>query len=644
MKAENLTGGTGRSKQYLRIIAAAAGFTASTIVLWWYGYIDIFTRFSYWDDEGTLLITLHSYFRGFALYDQMFTQYGPAYYSIFGPIFSAPGMRFDHDHARMVALCCWSISALTTALAVTAFTRNVLLGLLTQVLVFRLFVTTIGHEPMHPGVLTSILLAFICATFAIPPRFQRAAAIVLGALVAVLTLTKINVGGFAVLAITLVASTSFPWVRKRHAVGVALVLLHAAVPGALMNAALSKEWAWRYFLLVTLAIILLGLTLLRHEAPLPGRYYGYALASAAVTGTLVIAQAMWRGTTLMGVIRGVILDPLAHPGVITIPLYLPPHDGKLEIFSVVLFAAAALWQTRRPDARWAYLGESLSRLFLGGLILYTVSCVGLEWRLYFFIVPLLWLTAFPPTGIPGPASLVTGRRLLAAVAVFQTLHAYPVAANQVMFGSFLLLPAGSIVVYDGLRQLARSAEGLHFARWIPAIQAVILAAPIPLTVLSIHHYLAPEREIFRTGRAPQLFGTTRLRLPDRYADKLEWVTSTIRQRCSTFVSYPGLSSFYLFAEKNPPTTFNVGSWMYLIPQERQQEIVEKIRDDDRACLVRSLATVEVWSRGRPVPQGPLLRYMNESFQFLDRRGHYEIWVKRSSDSLRSGSTGTAGTR
>jgi hypothetical protein len=633
-----------RSRRVLRTIAAVAGFTVTTIVLWWYGYIDIFTRFSYWDDEGTLLITLHSYLRGFALYDQMFTQYGPAYYSIFGPIFSAPGMSFDHDHARMVALSCWSISALMTALSVTVFTRNILLGLVTQVLVFRLFVTTIGHEPMHPGVLTSMLLSFVCLAFAVPPRFQRGAAIAVGALVALLALTKINVGGFAVLAITLVATTSIPWVRKRPVMGIALVLLHAAVPGALMNTALSKEWAWRYFVLVTLAIILLGLTLLRHEAPLPGRYYGYAMASAVVTGSLVIADAMWRGTTLMGVIRGVILDPLAHPGVITIPLYLPPHDGKLEVFSVVLFAAAALWQARRPDRRWADLGESLVRLFLGGLILFTASGVGPQWRLYFFIVPLLWLAAFPPPPLRGPAALLAGRGLLAAVAVFQTLHAYPVAGNQVMFGTFLLLPAGSIVVYDGLRQLARSAEGLQAARWIPAVQAVILAAAIPLTVLSMHNYLAPEREIFRTGRAPALIGTTRLRLPDRYADKLEWVTTTLRRRCSTFVSYPGLSSFYLFTGKNPPTTFNVGSWMYLISEERQQEIVDRIRDDQRACLVRSLATVEVWSRGRPVPQGPLLRYMNESFQFLDRRGHYEIWVKRSSDPRRSGSAGTAGTR
>jgi hypothetical protein len=257
---------------------------------------------------------------------------------------------------------------------------------------------------------------------------------------------------------------------------------------------------------------------------------------------------------------------------------------------------------------------------------------------------LLWLAAFPPAGIRGPAALVAGRRLLAAVAVLQTLHAYPVAANQVMFGSFLLLPAGSIVVYDGLRQLARSAGGLPVARWIPAIQAVMLGAAIPLTVLSIHHYLAPEREIFRTGRAPQLSGTTRLRLPDRYADKLEWVTSTLRERCSTFVSYPGLSSFYLFAEMNPPTTFNVGSWMYLIPEDRQLEIIDRIRNDERACLVRSLPTVQVWTRGRPVPQGPLLRYMNESFRFLDRRGHYEIWVKPGPDSGRRVSPGAAGAR
>ena len=66
------------------------------------------------------------------------------------------------------------------------------------------------NEPMHPGGLISLLLVLILAAAClVRDRVSVYPAAVLGGLLAALTLTKINVGAFAVIA----AVVWFKWIR-----------------------------------------------------------------------------------------------------------------------------------------------------------------------------------------------------------------------------------------------------------------------------------------------------------------------------------------------------------------------------------------------------------------------------------------------
>jgi hypothetical protein len=563
----------------LRSSAAAVGFLAVGAFLFCGGYLQIFTRFAPYDDEGYLMISLRSFLSGVPLYEELYTQYGPAYYQFFGAVFRLFDMPVDHDHGRLVSLSCWSLSG---------------------------------------------ALSVLVASLGAAPRLNRAGGAVAGVMVALLALTKINVGLFAVLSFTLVAACLSPWLKKRPLIAYAAVLVHGAVPFALIGSMLSEPWSFRYALLVSSAIVLLGVALVRQNSPLPSTLVVAAGVSFLATALLVLSTAIIEGTTLMGLARGIIFDPIRHPGIYSIPLFLLPHP--IELFSGALLLCALAWRRLGVTERTGELAEGIWRLVLGAVIMYSASGIGPAWHFQFTLVPLLWLVAFAPTGSAGPPALASGRSLLPAVAVFQTLHAYPVAATQIVLSAFLLVPAGAICVADGLGQIQRASGEVRTIA-IRAFSAAALIGAVGLSAWRVREYLQPDLALYGRTRSARLSGAQRLRLPHPQAEHLEWVTEAVRQQCSTFLTYPGMNSFYLWSQLPPPSYINVGAWMYLLDDQAQRSIVEAARARSRLCLVRAVPVVQVWARGRPLPRGPLDFYLERGFVPYGKRGHYELLVK-----------------
>jgi hypothetical protein len=221
------------------------------------------------------------------------------------------------------------------------------------------------------------------------------------------------------------------------------------------------------------------------------------------------------------------------------------------------------------------------------------------------------------------------RRFVPPLAVLQTLHAYPVASSQVIWGAYLMVLIAAICLTDGARQLGSAiSPAAIWASRAPRF-AGLLAAAVALAwvVRSVLAPLVHERALYRAGLPLQLPGSGRMHLPSSHADILYWVTGQIRDHCSTFISSPGLNSFYLWAGQEPPTSFNTTAWMYTVDAATQARIVERLRGVDRLCLVRAPGLVEGWQRGRPLPDRPLVRYLAEGFTPLASYGGYDILVR-----------------
>ena len=619
--------------QRLFVAGVIAVFAAAAVVGGYAGYLKLFTFFGAWDDEGYLLISLRSFLRGEALYDDVYSQYGPFYFVAMGGLFKVLGLAVTHDNGRLVSLALCLAASLVSGLVLYALTRNLWLACGIQLLALKSNLSNISFEPMHPGGLLCLLLACLASTPLLLPARPRLALALQGALAAALLLIKVNVGVFALLALLFACSLTFPRLARHRVLVVLAVVAFVAAPIGLLAPSLEELWAQRYVIHVTASALAVAVAVLRQGPAerLGTTGIGWLVGSAAITALLVCGAILLGGTSIAALINETLIHRLSHASVFTIPLELPPHSRKAALLALAAFAlASSPWLDRWRGNLRPILG-GLFRMFVGGAILVTVAGLFLKAPQGFLLAPLVWVTAVKPHGTedPEPSSFI--RRFLPPLAVLQTLHAYPVAASQIQWGSYLLILVAGICLADGARQLFAAAGSPRWEGWLLARAAALL-----LVVVVVRAILLPlrhEQVLMATTTPLPLPGASRIHLPDHFDERLIWVTRQITASCSSFVSLPGLNSFYFWTEQEPPTSLNAGAWMFLFDAPTQARIVEEIRSVERLCLLRHEGLSQGWQRGRPLPNRPLVDYLSRNFVPLARQGGYEILV-RSSERLK----------
>ena len=225
-------------------------------------YFRIFSGFSGWDDEGSMMMTVKQYLAGAKLYEEILSGYGPVYYFYNWLIRSATGLAVDHNTVRIVSAAVVLVCSLACAWMVLRLTQSLAAASVTHILVFRALVF-FGKEPGHPQELCMLLLLGLGASgfLAARPQTRWLATATAGSLAAALTLVKINIGIFAILAVALVVLFQAPesWFSRlaKYAAAAAALLL----PFALMRVHLNDSATQSYCLVVTasMAALLAGL-------------------------------------------------------------------------------------------------------------------------------------------------------------------------------------------------------------------------------------------------------------------------------------------------------------------------------------------------------------------------------------------------
>ena len=87
-----------------------------------------FTGFQEYDDEGYLLISLREYARGGVLYDEVYSQYGPAYFQLVTGLFRVAGLAFAHTQGRALALALVIAAAILCAVATWRLSGSLLIA------------------------------------------------------------------------------------------------------------------------------------------------------------------------------------------------------------------------------------------------------------------------------------------------------------------------------------------------------------------------------------------------------------------------------------------------------------------------------------------------------------------------------------
>ena len=126
-----------------------------------WAYYRVFSGFSFWDDEGSLMTSVKQYLDGSKLYDQVWSAYGPVYYFYNWLLRSSTGTSVTHDVVRISSLLPWLVTALACAWIILRVTDSLVLATLAHLLTLY-SLQFFASEPGHPQELCILLLVGSC--------------------------------------------------------------------------------------------------------------------------------------------------------------------------------------------------------------------------------------------------------------------------------------------------------------------------------------------------------------------------------------------------------------------------------------------------------------------------------------------------
>lgn len=587
------------------------------------------TGFASYDDEGYMLVALQSFVDGGSLYEEVFSQYGPFYYELWGAIFPLFGIPVDLDSGRVVTLVVWVMASLVLGLATFRMTDSIVLGTVAQMIAFVALIVA-PNEPMHPGGLISLLLVLIvAASCLVRDRPSLIPVGLLGGLLAALTLTKVNVGAFAIAAVVLLCAVSYSPLSKRSWLRILVEAGFVALPVVLMASDLGEFWARGYAFHVTVAALTVVIALRAREVTQrdPGELWWIA-GGFALTAAMILVALLGAGTGIGGLYDGIVGQPLKQADAFSIPF--PYSDRFVLLDALALATAIGYWFAARNRSRGATPWQPLLSAFsiLVGIQI-ALAAIGKTLPFdaigtpgyQFGLLAFAWVALIPAPG--SKASTAFARALLPPLAVMQALHAYPVAGSQVAWSTFLLIPVGLLCVANGARGLM--AVGNDPERRVAIALGAVVGAILVLFVAdaTLRRPLRDNRAAFDAATRLDLPGARTVRLTPEEVSLYRQVTSSINTYCNAFLTLPGMNSFYIWTTQEPPTGSNATAWTSLFDEERQRRVIDETGRIPNLCLLENEPLALGWTAG-VMPDGPLVRYLKQGFEPVTTIGDYRL--------------------
>lgn len=602
-----------------------AGWLALSALCALAAYLAVFTQFAPYDDEGTLLTALRAYVAGGDLYEEVYTSYGPAYFQIFGTFFGASGIEITTNVSRLVVIGVWVGSSLLLGLAVQRLTGHPSLGWAGMAIAF-LTLGLLEREPMHPVGLIVVSASLALYLMTRPLLRPAATGAAVGALVAVLMLTKVNVGAFALAALVLTASALSPTLRDRRLLRpVAFAFL--LMPAFLTVGRLNEEPVRDFVFLEAASYLAAVIVLVRGHRPPPSaemqRWFIGAALGWLVASMVLLAAIVVRGSSVDGTLEGVLLEALRQPDIFSRLLEIPISTAVWGVAAVVAAALAVGPYGRSLSPRFSgsvRLGAGLA-IWLG---------IGSIWPIPGGLpVPLLlaWLALLPPKDHPDTAEWSLIRTAIPLLAIAGTLQVFPVAGTQVASASVLFIPVGAICIRDGLIELRTAAGG----RFAPDLSLLARNCAAGLAVLFAYlGIVRPGLADFATHSTTEplpFAGAGLLHLPPPQRDELVSIVELIETSdCTSLVGLPSSGSLYLWSGLAPPAPTLPGAWMTQLNDERQSQVVAASKASARPCAYRNESMLDFLLGDSPPPPAPLVRYIESEFEVVETAGAYEFML------------------
>jgi hypothetical protein len=603
-------------------------------------YFTLFTQFAFYDDEGTLLVTVKAFAKGDVLYRDIYSPYGPFYYDVFGGFFGLTGWAVSTEASRLIVGVIWVGTSLLFGLAAQRLTGRLLLGAAAMIVAFSAL-GVVSAETLHPQILCVLLLGMttllaVCG----PSRRPLWLGAAVGALLAALLLTKVNLGSYAIIAVVLAAVlTHAPLYRRRWLRWPAIAAL-LFLPFFIMSADLREQWVRDLALLELLSVLAVAIAASTarprgEEDDGLGPWLIGAVVGAVVAGIAILALLLLTGPTPSEAFDGIVEQGLKLRDVFTVPLVYPSVAIDWGILAVAA-AGLAVWLRSERASHSVWPGAL--RVLAGLAVWFTLTqssplSLGPTGNRLALPMVLAWVAALTPTGMGEPPYRRFVRILLPLLAIEQTLQIYPVAGSQIGISSATFVAVGGLCIADGLGQLrAWSARSGWSSAGFGAVATVASLALV--TIIGFHSIVSSAASgVIAYNERPALPfpGADRLHLaPPQGEEYAELVDLLKEHRCTSFIGFPNIDSLYLFSGIEPPKPSPPGAWPIVLPLDQQQRVVDQLRASPRPCAIRNddLASA-AWLHGAPPDESdPLIGYIFNEFETVDSVGGFQFQVPK----------------
>jgi hypothetical protein len=626
-----------------RAVWTALVMTVLTAVLSATAFYMVCACFSSYDDMGYFMLTQKTFHAGRSLYDQTFTQYGPAYYAYEQFLHAITRWPVSHDSTLVFTAFAWVGISLLCAGYVARLAGNVFLTTWTFFAVF-IMLGFLKNEAGHPQELCALLLGGMLLSSSFLARGRHTGIIlgVIGCLVGLLSMTKPNLGVFAALAGAVSLSNLVAARRTRNVLFGASALAALILPIALMRHNLAP--AGLYCFLESGAILLLVVELASSK---PERSLSLSAFAAPVVGFAVAllagtAYALATGTSAAGLLRGLVLQ---HLGFDQIFFLWPPFDLEDVLLSVGL--AWLVWMATGPGRRF-WQGSpwvpALLKLSVAPLMVVTALTVGLAVSPTFvWFLPLVVAAAQLLPRQPKSAWDVAPRHFAVSLAVLSGLWGYPVWGSQRGMSFFLLIPVALVWCADAVRYGFASAPAdlaggrrttdRLLSSWRAAGTVLSYVAAVGVVGLGLARADQAAKAYHRLEPSG-LRGSRFLHMPPEMADFYRRAVRAAQAHGRAFFTMPGLGSLYFWANQDPPTAINATTWMLLLTPDQQAQVVEELQKTPDLCVIRWPELVEFWTHGRDISQNKIVRYIEDNFVVAESFDGWEFMEKRTTDGPR----------
>lgn len=629
-------------------------------------YWAMFTVFATYDDSGYFINGIHLFTQGHALYNEVFTDYGPFSYELWAAIFGITGHTVTTDSGRLAVVALWLLISLTMGVSAQRLTGRLIVGVIVQILSFSVL-GGLNDEPMHASDIVCLLFAATIATVAfVLPKRLRTALFILGAVVAALILTKINIGGLASIALLYAATMTVPALRRIAPLRWFTTAALVCVGPALMLSDLHHQWAQKYALLAAASAAALAITCLpidirfttdidnggatadadtnsasNETSSADDKAWVWArwLVAGGVTCTVVVIGVMLAlGSSLGAFIEQTVMLPMHQGTVFTLGISLKP-----EVVYWSVGAIAVAFMVRRIRTRQA-MATASSASRLAGAIGRILAALGIWLSVagvhplnispqdasFSLAVALAWVAAIPSAQANGSIRERFVRIFIPSLAVLQALMAYPVAGTQVGFGSLLFLICGAICFADGWNDV-KTWKAAHTTSRVPA-SILITALVTFLTATFVMNFVVWPIErwqaIYSENPGLAIAGASDLHLPSYQDFAFESINSLLRSRCRSVITMPALLSFNLFSGLPAPSGLWAGPFWHMLSPVQQASVLKRAQATPGLCLVRDNLQADNWdANGAPPPHTPLVNYLENDFTPIARFQQYIVEVK-----------------